>query len=312
MVDRIRYRWSAAGITDEDETLITRLRRSGMLLIPQSVEIDYGEETCIVYPLPRFVDSPVASGANMQQFLFEGWDMVPLAGAETSTILEEFLKLIEAPAFQVKLFVEKWGPLWVCDKHGREHHKCPSPSFVFDSRFASECSWTPRERVADFKIAAREVRSILSISASLMRGELGRAEDWAAVGATGLDLGTIRERESDINTVSTDRFYLAEVICDRLSFYGPPLSFDWAGGEDRPTLAVNAGFGFLRLVWLQAAQCITGARDIYTCDGCGTVYIRDSERRRPKVGCRNYCERCADTARKRDWARRNKKKQDVS
>ena len=78
------------------------------------------------------------------------------------------------------------------------------------------------------------------------------------------------------------------------------------------TLSVNTGFGFMRLVWHQVAQCITGARDIHTCDGCGLVYIRDIGRRRPKQGCRNYCKKCAETARKRDWARRNRQKQDIA
>ena len=132
MVDRVRYRWSAAGITDDDETLITRLRRKGMLLIPRKVEIDYDTHSSIVYPVPDIVDSPVPSGTDMRKFLFDGWDMLSPSGTDTSLILEQFLKLVEPTAVQVKHFVETWGPLWVCDKHGREHRKCPAPSIVFD------------------------------------------------------------------------------------------------------------------------------------------------------------------------------------
>jgi len=310
MMDRIRYRWSAAGITDEDETLITRLRRSGMLLVPRSVEIDYDTHSSIVYPTPDLIDLPVPSGTDMRPFLFDGWDLLPLAGADTSGILEQFLKLVDPMPVQVKRFVETWGPLWVCDRHGREHHKCPAPSIVFDPDVVSDCSWTPRERVEDFQIAAREVSAVLSIAASLVHAQIGKAEDWAAIRATSLDLGPTRKRDGVLDTVQMDRIELSSIIYDRLSFCGPALSFDWNDADTRPTLSINAGFGFPRLVWQQAAQCMAADRDIYTCYGCGAVYIRDSGRRRPKEGCRNYCRKCADTARKRDWARRNKQKRD--
>lgn len=308
MVDRVRYGWSAAGITDDNETLITRLRRSGMLLVPRSVEIDYGEDSGILYCIPNFIGSPVFPGTDMTAFLFEGWDILSLSATDTSTLLEEFIRLADPMAVQVKRFVETWGPLWICDKHGRHSHECPSPSFLFDGPSDSGCSWTPRERIEDFQIAAREVRAVLSIAASLVHDEIGKAEDWAAVGATSLDLGPIRKREGILDTLWVDRYEISNLICDRLSFYGPSLSFDWGDNDSRPVLSVNTGFGFLRLVWLQAAQCIAGARDIYTCDGCGVVYIRDGGRRRPKEGCRNYCGKCAETARKRDWARRNRQK----
>lgn len=260
--------------------------------------------------VPDIVDSPVPSGTDMRKFLFEDWDMLSHSGTDTSLILEQFLKLVEASAEQVKRFVETWGPLWVCDKHGREHSKCPAPSMVFDHDIDSDCSWTPRERVEDFQIAAREVKAVLSIAASLMQGKIGKAEDWAAVRATSLDLGPIGKRDGILDKIEIDRIDLSCIICDRLSLHGPSLAFDWGGTDSKPTLSVNTGFGFLRLVWHQVAQCITGARDIYTCDGCGTVYIRDSGRRRPKEGSRNYCLKCAGTARKREWARRNKHKQD--
>ncbi len=307
MTDRIRHRWSAAGITDEDETLITRLQRSGMLLVPRSVEIDYGEPSAIVYPLPEFMDSPVRSGMDVRQFLFEGWDAVSLAESDSSAILEQFLALSDGLAVQVKRFVETWGPMWVCDKHGTNSHYCLGPQFIFDHEPDCGCSWTPRETVDQFQLAAREVAAILSISASLMHGKIGEAKDMAALVAKNLTPGPLPERNGMYDTVEWDRFTVCSIISDRLSFNGPALAFDWQDGDDRPTLSINVGFGFLRLVWLQVAQCIAGARDIYTCDGCGVVYIRDSDRRRPKEGCRNYCEKCADTGRKRDWARRSKK-----
>lgn len=195
MVDGVRYRWSTAGITDDDETLITRLRRSGMLLVPRSVDIDYGEQSSILYPVPDLAKSVAPSAANMMAFVLKGWDVLSLSTTDTSTLLEEFIKLVDAIPVQVKCFVEMWGPLWVCDKHGRENHKCPAPSFVFDDRFGSDCSWTPRERVEDFQIAAREVSAVLSIAASLMQGKIGDAKDWAAVGAKNLDVGPIRKRD---------------------------------------------------------------------------------------------------------------------
>lgn len=308
MADRVRYRWSVAGITDDDETLITRLRRSGMLLVPRSVEIDYDTHSSIVYPVPDLVGSPVPSGADMRHFLFDEWDLLPLAGTDTSGILEEFLKLVDPVTVQVKHFVERWGPLWICNRHGREHHRCSAPTIIFDNDVISECSWTPRESVEDFQIAAREVRAVLSIAASLTQRQIGRAEDWAAVRATSLDVGPVRERDGMLDTLQMDRIELSGIIGDRLSFHGPSLSFDWNDADNKPALSVNTGFGFLRLVWQQVAQCIAGARDIYTCDGCGVVYIRDGSRRRPKEGCKNYCGKCAETARKRDWARRNRQK----
>ncbi|MHB1000874.1 MAG: hypothetical protein ACYC27_16655 [Armatimonadota bacterium] len=158
-------------------------------------------------------------------------------------------------------------------------------------------------------IAAREVRAVLNIGAALLNGKLRDPVDWAAVRATTLDPVPDLKRDSIFDTVNFQQYDLSCVISDRLSFYGPSLSFGWSDNKGNPGLSVNTGFGFLRLVWFQAAQCIAGVRDIYTCDGCGIVYIRDSSRRRPKNGCRNYCEKCAETARKRDWARRNKNKQ---
>jgi hypothetical protein len=68
----------------------------------------------------------------------------------------------------------------------------------------------------------------------------------------------------------------------------PCLAYD--GTREGPQLRIASQLGFLRAVWIEIAQLISGVHLLYCCDGCREFYKRMGPK--PKEGQKNYCPKC--------------------
>jgi len=57
-------------------------------------------------------------------------------------------------------------------------------------------------------------------------------------------------------------------------------------------IELDTGLGFLPLVWLAVAGEAGDTHSLLICDGCKNLYSPESGTRNPRVGQRNFCEKC--------------------
>ena len=69
----------------------------------------------------------------------------------------------------------------------------------------------------------------------------------------------------------------------------------WSDTQQRWDLQIDYHGFLFAAIGLQLALVVAEAESLYTCSGCGIPYIQPREKKRPKSGCANYCERCAKT-----------------
>jgi len=158
------------------------------------------------------------------------------------------------------------------------------------------CSWTPAEAVSTFVAEAKRVKAALSIYTCLKLNKEEDQANWATLGFSG------KLKFADNTSAEEKRFVKKLLLCrfveSRLSEIGFSIN---------PTnlkLKLVSDLGFIRAVWLQVAQAMTGMRGVYVCDGCGKVYVRALKK--PVAGKLNFRPDCGKRGSKRAYYRRKK------
>jgi hypothetical protein len=72
------------------------------------------------------------------------------------------------------------------------------------------------------------------------------------------------------------------------------FALQWIDDQERWDLQIDYHGLLFPAIALQLALVLAEADSLYNCSGCGTPYIRPRERKRPKSGWANYCERCSE------------------
>lgn len=296
-------KWDEADFTDTEGRLgAAYVRGSSAIWVPPEVQLGKWPDAkgnlldCVLYPVPHkwkpylpLPGEPFLEGVEFGNDLKEiGWT----TREDTRGLVNEFVRLADAPDEKVLAFARKWGPMWLCVKHRDCLWDVVSVRLRWDG--SKECClWFPAEPIQFFRRYAGITKAVLDIAAHLIEGKPVSASLWREAGWC--------EKEAEFD-IATQRFFLASSISGWLG-QGIHLWVSW-GKEKRPTLAVDTGLGFLRRVWLEIVQCVTGAKQLSTCDCCGRPYVRYG--RKPQAGRKNYCPDCAEQGRKRVWARENR------
>lgn len=231
--------------------------------------------------------------------------------------LDAFIRLWRGTAEDVLRFAKKWGVLHL-NKDGRP---CRGYALPIDEQWSE-----PIERWKHF---SRRANAVLDIAAALAQGKVGSEDDWASLSAIVLPgLGQqlderrggslfahwarcggqeyIAKAAGKRRAVRTERVLLSLEInlwleLGEVRFLVHPIPLEQGIWH----LLINQNGSLFSAIALQLALTLANAR-IFMCSGCGMPYAR--QKRAPRAGSANFCERCGRDAavRQADQRRREK------
>jgi len=146
-----------------------------------------------------------------------------------------------------------------------------------------------RERISMWRRESRRVRALLNIGADLARKKRIDPDEWSAVGASWDKryLDRIQHADPLLQWLELVRMLKREVS-------GVSLSVGWNRTRERTEVELDYRGPLLSAIGLQLALTISKSDSLYTCSGCGKLYARSVQKRRPKRGQGNFCDECAD------------------
>ncbi len=261
----------------------------------------------------------------------------------TPGLLEQFFKLADVPARQIRTFAARWGVLGLCQHgwpawHGRVatlHGTVCYPSG--ELRGYESTFWEP---IGAWRHYARQAAAIMRVACELEQDKPGADADWEILaewygsyrtGRTtastwwnwpdGLDkvdsetglltrgsaMHLLRPAWSDTQRrlqVSHERGNLASVVDEWLQLGGARISFDWF--SDRPRASIDVS-GLLGGLGVQLMAAVGRVDAIACCTECRGFYAPG---RRPAVGRANYCDavNCQKAARRAASLKYSRKK----
>jgi hypothetical protein len=244
-----------------------------------------------------------------------GWQCRETREVDTVRLLKTFLRLasVEAKIGEaVRKFVLDWGPLWQCSQH-IDANCCFTPGLIVPNQGAvqRECRWDWHEQVELFRTKAREAEAFIRIINSMKEKKEIPLKQWRPLDPHGYYRQSRfcgeEVRLDGTKTVDKEwrRITLLRALNERLRMpNGPQPMVFWNSSKNQFQMTLDSGFGFLRAVWLQIAQYISGAPGLYKCDACSDWY---QPKKKPKAGNRHFCIPCGEGGRasKRLWAREN-------
>jgi len=224
-------------------------------------------------------------------------------------MLNEFIALHQVDSPEVILrFARQWGVLALTG--GKVSRPC------------GEAMPGGSEPIDAWKYFSRRASAVLNIAAALKEGKLGDLADWDMITIlepsdkksvhaaferhTKYGMGFLGDIPRDRpqatlrrSPVDQGRDLIVREIEVWLSFWKAhrmtglsDFSLRWDPDHQKWKLQIEYhGFLFAAIA-LQLALVVADADSLFTCSGCGVPYIR--EKRRPKPGWANYCDRCAE------------------
>lgn len=282
--------WDLAGFTDLRSRL-GRIVPTGQLLTFRDIRLDKGE-----------------------QHLLADYGESARVVRPTRDLLDDFVKLAEAPASAILQYARKWGLLFL-DEQGRPCTK------AHQTLPASAGMTLPRsEPLAAWRYYSRRARAVLNIAAHLQQGKCGHASDWAALDAVADRIGPVAMAEIERRgllalyatvgcpqepkaSLASRRRFLAWELMLWLELTRPSLTLK--ANQDSWQMEIAYNGCLLAAIALQLALTVAGARTLFTCSGCGMAYIRA---RAAKSGQANFCPQCGprEALRQADYRRRRK------
>jgi hypothetical protein len=235
-----------------------------------------GASSALVFFVPKeWINGRSKSGWRTR-LRDSGWSLKQ----DTAGLLNQFIRLVEAPTTSYLDFAKKWGPLW----KQAEHFNVNIPDSY------KEAPWI--EPLEAWRLRAKEVKTVLEVASYIYKEELAPPELCQTLWP--LEYENIVSIESQKEWLM---YYInIEMLKHNIKFY-----INWLG--QAPELKIGSTLGFLSAVWFQLLQTIT-SKAICLCDGCSQVYAREG--RKPARGKQNYCAYCGTAAAKRDYASRKR------
>lgn len=296
-------------------------------------------EPCVVYQvpeeyesgLPMRLDPPESIG---EQLLAAYWELA--SPKNPGDLLPDFVRLADGESADViARFANQWGPLWICHTHWIPRKKfclwTPYQWPAVRKNYRTDCLWLHKEPVSIWQEEAARARAALTIFGNLSKDRISPLGDWNALGSRFLPAGFItelREQNAAANeaewhgpiyhTPAGLQYACSMAVNKALAFFGGPTialnwtepdqQHGWKNAHRQPMLAIDPGFGFLGLVWLQIAEFVTDAERFCVCSSCDKVYPRF--KRKPRENWHNYCPECAKTGKgpKAAWRAKAKEK----
>lgn len=272
----------------------------GYLQVPPlgSIKLRHGR---ITYPLPDWFKYPLLIKRRYELFDIlenqQGWSRKK----DTKGVLRDFMSLASGTTKNVLNFVERWGPMWVCDHSFSEGWYDPGPPprllddlCLWGSKVMvpeEECSWRGHEPVWIFLEEAARVRALYDAALALKNDQpiprdclrpWRSLQNWATEGdpKDSIEKG----RQWVINTLN---YYL--LLCQTGQLEGI-----WEG--ERPSVKIIHNAGFYPLIWSDLFRIVTGKSVPMQCPTCGDWFVITGRRRKH---CSSQCRKSASARRKR-------------
>jgi len=197
-------------------------------------------------------------------------------------MLEDFLRLANAPVARVGDFARRYGVLWLCEHDlpathnhsvGGDGRGCRPRRRDPERPGKHLLYWEPISVWRDFSRQANEIISVMAPGLNL-----APAGGWLPLPP----LSTLNEW---------------------LAMTGVRPVVDWINGRLRLRWG---GVGVFGVLALQLALRVTKERGLALCAGCGRPFT--PQRRRPRAGENHYCEDCGRVQAQRDASRRYRRR----
>jgi hypothetical protein len=220
-----------------------------------------------------------------------------LPAAAEPNLIEDFWELDDKTT--VLDFARRYGPLNLC-RHRLPWTHNPSrpeaypwaPPTTLEAQLFSGCWPEKTERVADWLCIVRSARAVRNITAYLLEGELGRAEDWSEA---------FLDHEKWPDPVSLagmssqmERHLLAQALNEWINMAPPRLWVGWYLESEAPEASFTCP-GLIGALTMQLVAAVVGPDGLAVCANCHRPYRPVN--RRPKEGSNHFCPACRDTGR---------------
>jgi hypothetical protein len=253
--------------------------------------------------------------------------------ADDPRLLMQFVELAGAPKVAIAEYAERFGPLWLCAKHGQpvmhqlDRRRPCLPKFWGKGRQLEYA-----EPLRRWRYYSRQARAILNLSIALSNGEEGDQADWQSIlGGQPLVLDAPPPLENRMACLSyavnrwlscatvspflcvmngrvrmtfVSEAALFGVRSDLLEKVRHPQSAALAVTQQAIVGASGADSLFAAIAVQLAFTACQGA-GLARCSACGTLY---SPTRAPAVGRLHFCPDCGRKASRRLAKRRSRQK----
>jgi hypothetical protein len=232
----------------------------------------------------------------------------------TEEVLDAFLELATHEEGILK-FAQRYGPLWLCERHGivawhrpiLQFRNAFGPAPVDDEEVNLRTLWCPPSRdpkqrfyepIERWRALAMRARNLLQITAQMRAGEILPRDAWKAVDGSSENFAGVWSRLEN----SWDR--LQENLGWWLEVADVTSAIQFDNHNLRLTLGARTIPSPLSIVALHLVLAAAGAEGLFNCAACGVPFLASQplrgEQKRP------YCARCRKKGRpnrdaQRDW-----------
>ena len=221
-------------------------------------------------------------------------------------LLVEFLGLSEFPDARIREFAERWG--WLDSQALAEDDEFlmlpdywPRPGQLLPWVMSDWPNGEYREAIASWRERSGQARALVSVAASLHRGELGNLEDWHCLYPAWTADKSLWVRRSEMPLAPEQRSLWRREDRTRARMHMRECLNRWLLKADvRPKLLIAysetesvalGGHGLLGALAVQLLYTICRTQGLATCSYCGSAF---DPKRRPTAGRRCYCKACRE------------------
>jgi hypothetical protein len=219
------------------------------------------------------------------------------------SMLRRFLRLETAPVEELRDFVLRYGPLFICE-HGMPNSHNRVQKFLPHSSTEHVCDALRRghrfeEPVEVWQHFSRRAAALLELGAELHQNRPATADHWDRLPYADSDDYDTERVNGASGLVDLDKQLLAGELSGWLEGGGVVPVVEWATPGE-PSLRFRPE-GLFGAIGLQLATRVGRIPPTAECSSCGIYYERTG--RAPKRGQRNYCPACKTTGPSRMYKR---------
>src|ERR1035437_6532573 len=250
--------WDQAGFTDS-QSRAGKPIPSGHVMVPGSVKL---EENSLVWHIGTNIDAPKTYRPS-------------------PAMLNRFLRLHDAiTPNDVLDYARRYGML-LLDEDGK-------PAF--------NCGVEGREFIHDWRRVSLMACAFLNVAAALKNGRMGDPADWQVLDPF-CDPTFPKHPNPDLQPylphgIAAARLAFRHRFQEWLHFGRITFSLEIELKRRGWRTEVDYGGRLFSALVLQLLLTVVNADSLYFCSGCGHPYARLRDKKRPKVGQRNFCDEC--------------------
>jgi len=223
----------------------------------------------------------------------------PVSATPKRRMLDEFLRLAAASPEMIVDFAKQWGLLEV----------------DVDRMQSLEAFTKGLEPIATWRTLSQRANAILTIAIAIRGGSTGSVESWNCLAPSHFQPTTL---ESPImKSLDMARNTLVQYVNFWMNVGMVGTRLTWIEDEEGyGRFGTKVTYGprcqLVGALGLQLALVLSDSDALFTCGGCGILFIRPRHKARPAVSRSNYCDACRGqkiSSRKADLRRKQKRTQ---